>query len=63
MSEKNEVENLESEKVVFVLDIDERIVEEELEQIRKNAEAKNSSSIKNKPVIVINMKVYEVWNC
>jgi hypothetical protein len=49
--EDTKASKVEEEKVVFTLDIDERIVEEELEQIKKNAEAKNNSSFKNKPVI------------
>jgi hypothetical protein len=44
-------EKVAEEKVLFMLDIDEKIVEEELEQIKKNAEAKNATSIKNKPSI------------
>lgn len=37
-----------AEKVSFTLDINEEEVEEELEQIRKTAEAKNSISLKNR---------------
>ncbi len=37
------------EKIVLTLDIDESEIEAELEQIKKNAEAKISSAIKNKP--------------
>ena len=44
-------EKVAEEKVLYVLDIDEKIVEEELDQIKKNAEAKNATSIKNKPLI------------
>ena len=52
MQEKNVPnEKVAEEKVHFMLDIDEKIVEEELEQIKKNAEAKNATSIKNKPLI------------
>jgi hypothetical protein len=52
MQEKNiPVEKVPEEKVIYTLDIDEKIVEEELEQIKKNAEAKNATSIKNKPLI------------
>ena len=52
MQEKNiPVEKVPEEKVIYTLDIDAKIVEEELEQIKKNAEAKNATSIKNKPLI------------
>ena len=42
----------EPEKIVEILQIDEAEVEAELEEIKKNAEAKNSMSAQNKPAII-----------
>ena len=42
-------ENSRPEKTVEILQIDEAEVEAELEEIKKNAEAKNSMSLQNKP--------------
>jgi hypothetical protein len=46
-AEITKTENL--EKIILTLNVDESEIEAELEQIRKSAEAKISSSIKNKP--------------
>lgn len=42
----------EEEKIIEVLQVDEAEIEAELEEIKKNAEAKNSMSAQNKPPIV-----------
>lgn len=40
------------EKIVEVLKVDEKAIEEELEEIRRNAEAKNSMGSKSKPFLL-----------
>ncbi len=59
--EKNEITSIaepeespaeiQPEKIVHLLEVDEQSIEEELEQIKKSAEAKITTSIKNKPII------------
>jgi hypothetical protein len=44
----------EEEKVVMVLELDESAVEEELQQIKKSAEIKNTVSSVNKPLMLFN---------
>lgn len=43
---------VEEEKIVQVLQVDEALLEAELEEIKKNAEAKQAMSVQNKPPIV-----------
>ena len=43
---------LQEEKIIEVLKVDEKEIEEELEEIRRNAEAKNQMSMNAKPVMM-----------
>ena len=43
---------LQEEKIIVVLKVDEKEIEEELEEIKRNAEAKNQMSINAKPAMV-----------
>jgi hypothetical protein len=51
---KDEVESpaKEEEKIIEVLQVDEHEIEEELEEIKRNAEAKNQMSVNAKPVLL-----------
>lgn len=51
-SNEPSAEQNEPEKIIEILQIDEAEVEAELEEIKKNAEAKNSMSAQNKPSII-----------
>lgn len=42
----------EEEKIIEVLQVDEKEIEEELEEIKRNAEAKNQMSVNAKPVLM-----------
>src|SRR5205085_6845585 len=42
----------EEEKIIEVLKVDEKEIEEELEEIKRNAEAKNQMSVNAKPVLM-----------
>jgi hypothetical protein len=52
MPESNADYNKEPEKIIEVLQIDEAEVEAELEEIKRNAEAKNNMSVQNKPAFM-----------
>ncbi len=52
ISADNDGSNRQEEKVVEILQVDEREIEEELEQIKKNAEAKNAMSMHARPEFV-----------
>ena len=45
-------EPMEEEKIIEVLQVDEKEIEEELEEIKRNAEAKNNMSMQAKPVLL-----------
>ena len=45
-------ENVEEEKIFEILQVDEREIEEELNEIKRNAEAKNNMSVNAKPVLM-----------
>lgn len=49
INENNFTENIPEEKVVEILQVDQREIEEELEQIKRNAEAVNAMGKKAKP--------------
>jgi hypothetical protein len=49
---KQKEEPVEEEKIIEVLKVDEKEIEEELEEIKRNAEAKNQMSINAKPVLM-----------
>jgi hypothetical protein len=49
---KQKEETVEEEKIIEVLKVDEKEIEEELEEIKRNAEAKNQMSINAKPVLM-----------
>lgn len=52
MISQNHESDVHEEKVVEVLQVDEKAIEEELEQIRRNAEAKNAMSMHARPDLV-----------
>jgi hypothetical protein len=52
MISQNHESDVHEEKVVEVLQVDEKAIEEELEQIKRNAEAKNAMSMHARPDLV-----------
>ncbi|MEO8770850.1 MAG: hypothetical protein ABI402_12210 [Ferruginibacter sp.] len=51
-TEKAPVVPQEEEKIIEILQVDEADIEAELEEIKRNAEAKNSMSVQNKPPMI-----------
>ena len=52
VAESREPVLAEEEKIIEVLQVDEKEIEEELEQIKKNAESKNKISVNAKPFLL-----------